>query len=188
MILKIPTGTKSLLFGVHCFWLHPLFVALAWWKLYGFPNRKEYWVAFYVHDIGYWGCEKMDDEEGEFHPLAGAELMHKWFDDKQRNLDHHKWYDFCLFHSRFLAKKYNAQYSKLCVADKYASILYPWWLYKILGNLSGEIHEYVTGAGNGKYASETGIADTQREWWDEFKKYMAMWVVEYKDIKKDVHT
>lgn len=168
-----------------------------------------------MHDIGYWGCEKMDDEKGELHPIAGAELMHKWFDKpKQIQLTYEKeigewkkvyrkmyglkfeatifipntWYDFTLYHSRFLAKKAGAQYSKLCVADKYASILYPWWLYKILGNLSGEIHEYVTGAGNGKYASETGIADTQREWWDEFKKYMAMWVVEYKDIKKDVHT
>ena len=30
-------GTKSLLFGAHQFVLHPLFLALAWWKLYGFP-------------------------------------------------------------------------------------------------------------------------------------------------------
>jgi hypothetical protein len=30
-------GTKSVLFGAHCFFLHPWFVAAAWWRLYGFP-------------------------------------------------------------------------------------------------------------------------------------------------------
>jgi hypothetical protein len=27
-------GTKSVLFGAHCFLLHPWFVAAGWWKLY----------------------------------------------------------------------------------------------------------------------------------------------------------
>lgn len=52
------TGTKSVLFGAHCFFIHPLFVALAWWKLFGFPWDPRLWVAFFVHDLGYWGCEK----------------------------------------------------------------------------------------------------------------------------------
>jgi hypothetical protein len=30
-------GTKCVLAGAHCFFLSPWFVALAWWKLYGFP-------------------------------------------------------------------------------------------------------------------------------------------------------
>ena len=30
-------GTKSVLAGARCFFLHPWFVALAWWKLCGFP-------------------------------------------------------------------------------------------------------------------------------------------------------
>ncbi len=30
-------GTKSILFGVHNLVIHPVPVALAWWKLYGFP-------------------------------------------------------------------------------------------------------------------------------------------------------
>ena len=30
-------GTKSVLAGTRCFFLHPWFAALAWWKLYGFP-------------------------------------------------------------------------------------------------------------------------------------------------------
>jgi hypothetical protein len=31
-------GTKSVLFGAHCFLVHWFFVALGWWKLYGFRN------------------------------------------------------------------------------------------------------------------------------------------------------
>ena len=30
-------GTKSVLFGVHAVWIHPFFVAWAWWRLFGFP-------------------------------------------------------------------------------------------------------------------------------------------------------
>lgn len=31
-------GTKSVLFGVHQFALHPLFIALGWWKAFGFAR------------------------------------------------------------------------------------------------------------------------------------------------------
>lgn len=30
-------GTKSVLFGAHCFFIHPVFVAIAWIKLFGWP-------------------------------------------------------------------------------------------------------------------------------------------------------
>ena len=30
-------GTKSVLAGAHCFFLHPVVRGLALWKLYGFP-------------------------------------------------------------------------------------------------------------------------------------------------------
>ena len=66
-------GTKSVLFGAHQFLIHPPFVALAWWKLYGFPFDPRLWVAFYVHDIGYLGKPNMDGSEGESHvELGGA--------------------------------------------------------------------------------------------------------------------
>ena len=48
-------GTRSVLFGAHAFWLHPWFVAAAWWKLYGFPWDPRLWVAFFLHDLGYFG-------------------------------------------------------------------------------------------------------------------------------------
>ena len=60
-------GTKSILFGAHCFFLHPWFVALGWWKLYGFPFDPRLWVAFAVHDFGYIGKPNMDGKEGETH-------------------------------------------------------------------------------------------------------------------------
>ena len=67
-------GTKSVLFGAHCFFLHPWFVAAAWWRLYGFPWDPRLWVAFFVHDIGYLGKPNMDGPEGESHPELGARI------------------------------------------------------------------------------------------------------------------
>ncbi len=73
-------GTKSVLFGAHQFLLHPLFVALAWTRLYGFPWDPRLWVAFFVHDLGYWGKPNMDGPEGEEHPFLGARIMQRLFD------------------------------------------------------------------------------------------------------------
>lgn len=39
-------GTKSVLFGAHCFFLHPLFVALAWARLYGVPREWRLYLPF----------------------------------------------------------------------------------------------------------------------------------------------
>ena len=70
------TGTKSILFGVHCFLLHTVFVAIAWIKLYGFPFDPRIWIAFFVHDLGYIGKHDMDGVQGETHPERGAKIMH----------------------------------------------------------------------------------------------------------------
>jgi hypothetical protein len=34
-------GTRSVLLGAHCFFLHPFFIAYAWWKLYVFRGVRE---------------------------------------------------------------------------------------------------------------------------------------------------
>jgi hypothetical protein len=73
-------GTKSVLYGAHCFLIHPIFVAAAWIKLYGFPWDPRLWIAFFVHDLGYWGKPNMDGSEGETHPELGAKIMHFLFD------------------------------------------------------------------------------------------------------------
>lgn len=77
-------GTKSLLYGFHCFFIHPFFVALGWWSAYGFPWDPRLWVCFLVHDWGYWGKPNMDGPEGETHPELGAAIVHWLFDAGSR--------------------------------------------------------------------------------------------------------
>ena len=201
-------GTKSVLFGVHCFFIHPFYVAKAWKILYPDEKRKlQHWVAFFVHDLGYIGCEKMDDEKGEMHPYFGANIMHKLFDYNPKNIGIKKgklyqyvidnyepyfdyWYEFTLYHSRFLAKKNNAQYSKLCVADKLAITLTPKWLYLICANLTGEIKEYMKDSSrnsNGLIEPENKFKlKNQLKWKKSVDEYVTKWVEEHKDLKEDL--
>jgi hypothetical protein len=174
------TGTKSVLFGAHCLLLHPWFVALAWWKLYGFPWDPRIWVAFFVHDLGYIGKPNMDGEEGELHPYWGAFIMGFLFGKP--------WFDFTLYHSRFLAKKQGAQYSRLCVADKYAFILTPSWLYLPMVNWTGEIKEYMKLAKAGKYEHARLSIQNQRDWHRDVCLYMQEWIDHHKELKEDIMT
>ena len=84
------TGTKSVLFGAHCFFIHPWFVAAAWWKLYGFPRDPRLWIAFFVHDLGYLGKPNMDGVEGETHIELGARIM-RWFDRGIPDYEYYEW-------------------------------------------------------------------------------------------------
>lgn len=197
-------GTKSLLFGVHQFAIHPWFVAYSWWKLYGFPWDPRLWVAFFVHDWGYWGCRDMDGPEGEYHPKVGAYIMSWLFDlgypawyrtyDSYHGvftapeIQYGYWGNFVYTHSRFLAKKIGRPYSKLCVADKLCIVVTPAWLYFALGALSGEIDEYLERARTGKYKSmNIGTLD-KRLWYRDMRVYLLKWVEEHKDCKEDTWT
>ena len=126
-------GTKSVLFGAHCFFLHPWFVAMGWWKLYGFPFDPRLWCAFFLHDIGYLGKPNMDGPEGERHVEFGAWLMSILFDRREhrrivtplmmrspfgRAVFLGYWGQLCLFHSRYYAKLVGGEPSRLCFADK----------------------------------------------------------------------
>lgn len=177
-------GTKSVLFGAHCFLIHPFFVLISWWKLYGFPWDPRLWIAFFVHDLGYLGKPNMDGDEGETHVELGAKIM-SIFDYKYiiRNIhtiyrdypyytkrgykevysigefslimrNTKNWSNFSRYHSRFYAKKENVQPSKLCFADKYAICLEPSWLYLPRVNWTGEIHEYMKLAESRNLAGE----------------------------------
>jgi hypothetical protein len=129
-------GTKSLLFGAHQFLIHPLFVALAWIKLYGFPWDPRLWVAFFVHDLGYWGCADLDGPRGKYHPLLGAKIMNWLFDRKGKG---DFWFYFMACHSRTLAQTIpGAIPSRLCYADKISLELTPSWLWLFCARLSGE--------------------------------------------------
>jgi hypothetical protein len=217
-------GTKSVLFGAHCFFLHPWFVAWAWWKLYGFPWDPRLWVAFFIHDLGYWGSPNMDGEEGERHPEWAARVMTRLFDwrpgpglvyaggalfewrvcfqdwDSDQDFLLGPWGQLVLFHSRFYAKANRAQPSRLCIADKLAVALEPWWLYLPRVNLTGEIDEYMELAkarvekGEGKYAGEKKYASmhlstaSQREWFNAMTAYLRKWVEEHRDGRPDTWT
>lgn len=234
-------GTKSVLFGAHCFFIHPFFVALAWWRLYGFPWDPRLWVAFFVHDLGYLGKPNMDGAEGEEHPWLGAKIMAALFDSRHaavaslaaellrdeaeclkegysingewvitddadveaenRHDCYHAtadaldrlghWHSFTLYHSRFMAKKHGRHFSRLCVADKLATVLMPAWLYLLLTNLTGEVHEYMDVAHHregGKYAHEIRVLGSQREWFDSMCAYMCRWIEEHRDGRADTWT
>lgn len=197
-------GTKSVLFGAHQFIIHPLFVAYAWWKLYGFPIDPRLWVAFFVHDLGYWGKPNMDGPEGETHPFLGAKIM-GWFDrwgEKRTGQQEHpyyvSWYCFSFYHSRFMAKKYDVKYSRLCVADKLAISLEPWWFYIPRVWLSGELKEYLEIAAHkeSKYSGEPWQKHTQslkadgsvRGWFRAVCWYLDKWAYDHRNMKEDTWT
>ncbi len=162
-------GTKSLLFGVHQFLLHPLSVAVSWWKLYGFPRDPRVWVAFFVHDIGYWGKPNMDGPEGEGHVELGGRIMDFLFGPR--------WGDFCRRHSRTYAHAHGKPVSRLCVADKFSLCITPGPLYLFLASLSGEISEYMArDMENPKYL-ESGLDPHSRKSWHNFVKgRLTRWV------------
>lgn len=158
-------GTKSLLFGVHQFFFHPIFVALAWRRIYGaWPARLPVWVAFLVHDWGYWGCPEMDGLKGKRHPLLGARIMERFFGAE--------WGRFCKYHSRSLARIDGADPSPLCAPDKLAILFYPRWLYLLLARASGELYEYLRNA-DSPAGRAVGIdASTPQRWFDTVRVYM----------------
>jgi len=190
-------GTRSVLFGAHCFFLHPLFVALAWWRLYGFPFDPRLWVAFFVHDLGYLGKPNMDGAEGEEHPWLGAKIMNVLFDDTapfvaivdwQRPLQ--RWFDFTLYHSRFLAKRHGRPHSRLCVADKLAFTLEPAWLYLPRVALTGELREYMSHHADGmRYGDGSASAHCGAwQWHAEVCRHLRAWVAEHRDGRRDTWT
>jgi hypothetical protein len=73
-------GTKSVIFGVHAVWIHPFFVAWAWYQLNGFPWDFRLWVAFFVHDAGYLFKRDMEGFDGQRHVLLGGRIMGWLFD------------------------------------------------------------------------------------------------------------
>lgn len=180
-------GSRSVLYGAHCFFIHPLFVALAWWRLYGFPFDYRLWVAFFVHDLGYWGCENMDGEEGEQHPYLGAFLMSRFDEPFPYNGDapgNLTWYNFTLYHSRFLARHHDRVFSKLCVADKLAAALEPRWFYLLRVIVTGEIKEYMAlhQDPNSKYGPKSRVLNTRWEWCTYMQNFCRRWAYAHKDI------
>ena len=181
-------GTKSVLFGAHCFGIHFLFVAVAWWKLYGFPWDPRLWLAFFLHDVGYLQKPNMDGPEGERHVELGARIMGRIFGSS--------WRDLCLCHSRYYAKRLGCHFSRLCVADKLAFVMTPAWLYIPMTRATGELREYMDRAaerqaGGDKFtAEESALLDSHNPnlWLQGLKSYTRRWVEQHRDGRRDTWT
>ena len=89
-----------------------------------------------------------------------------------------------------MAKKYGVLYSRLCVADKLAIALEPWWFYLPRVILSGEIYEYMARSRgkDAKYAHMHLATGTKRGWFRACTRYLRQWVDEHRDIKEDTWT
>jgi hypothetical protein len=188
-------GTKSVLFGAHQFAIHPWFVALAWWKLYGFPWDPRLWVAFVVHDLGYIGKPNMDGPEGEEHVILGAAIMQRLFGRWEKHVDWSHvgvmmtngsrlwmgpWAQLALFHSRYYAKKHKMPFSRLCVADKLSFALTPRWLYLPLVRATGELDEYLRNAQRSESTNWRPTGYDANLWHAALCKYMCEWVEAHK--------
>ncbi len=204
-------GSRTVLWGYHTFWLHPWFVALGWFRVgYGVPWDPRLWVAFMVHDLGYWGSPNLDGPEGEQHPEWGARVMERWFDAHRligrwgswrwlvsmvcdriwgdiKTLPYNapSWYMFCRYHSRFLARADGKRYSVLCVADKQAMLLYPRWLFLLLVRSTGEVREYIQTANRKGEVEETEVID---RWYTNVMAYTQRWVTRHRDGRADTMT
>jgi len=149
-------GTKSLLFGIHNIVIHPIVVCIAWHRIFNkHPNWKEL-VCIIIHDWGYWGCATMDGDDGNLHPCWAAGVVRKWWGPR--------YWELCLYHSRHIAHQDYVTPSKLCYADKLSFCIMPWWLYVMLGLLTGEIYEYREQT---ERIGVTSVSLTWRQWFDE---------------------
>lgn len=171
-------GTKTLLFGVHGFFIHPILVLIAWVKIYHeFPSWREL-VCIIIHDWGYWGKTTLKDKDGDNHPEFGANLAGKWFGKE--------WHDFVLGHSNFYIIRHGVSRSKLLAPDKYWHCIIPIWFYKIISVPSGEWNHYrsVTNA------RQVGpLTDSDEMWWKKIQdrcreKVNGTFTIDYGKLEK----
>jgi len=127
-------GQKSLLFGAHQLILHSILVGVAWRRLYlRWPLPWE-WACIFIHDIGYWHTNDFTSLEARNHPFLGARIARRWFGTKG--------FDLVVGHSSRAAKIHKLPISKMCAADKMASLLMPRRLYLWLTHNTGELQQY----------------------------------------------
>jgi hypothetical protein len=103
------------------------------------------WLAFIIHDWGYWGMKDMDGP-GDNHPIWAATKILNWDLADYLVLE-------VLYHSRFMVRKYGREPSRLCWADKLGTAMMPSFLWAVLARLSGEGFIYID---NQKYEINKG--------------------------------
>lgn len=161
-------GTKSVLFGVHQFILHPLLLAIGWWKAYGFAQ-----VEIGAREVRDWQVDGSGRRwRDTYRVRVSASLLsprlwlaffvHDIGYISKPNMDGAEgethpelgarimravcgepWGEFCLTHSRYYAKRLGRPVSPLCIADKWVILLEPSWLYLPRARASGELAEFL---------------------------------------------
>jgi len=168
-------GTKSLLWGAHAFFLHPFQVGWGWRRLWKFPWDPRLWVCFFFHDVGYIMRDQMDGDGSEEHVILGAEIV--------RSICGPEYADECCRHSREWCRRWGQPVSRLCLADKMAFVLAPWWLYLPMTRLTGELDEYMRRSREehrlGGYTEEERelvFDGGRRAWLKGLQSYTLRWV------------
>ncbi len=150
-------GTKSVLWGVHCFAIHPIVVALAWRKYHGkWPQHLTEWVAIVCHDLGYWGCPEIDGPCGKQHPWRSAHIAEKVMKHvfRRGKAEQIATVMHVLGHSRSFCKEFGFAMSPLCAPDKLSVLFEPSWFYFLRAKLSGELPEFVANAARFGYVKD----------------------------------
>ena len=169
-------GTKSLIAGAHSLLVHPVAVAWAWRRLWGFPWDPRIWAACFLHDIGYIGRDEMDGPSGEEHVVLGARIMGWLFGPK--------WARECYCHSRYWSRRMALPVSRLGLADKMAFAMMPAWLYIPMARWTGELAEYMERSRD-RQAGDRSFTDEEialirssdaREWLRGLQAYTLRWV------------
>lgn len=143
MKFALNVGTKSVLFGVHCFFWHPITVAAGWWLYHGrMPNRLHEWLAIIFHDVGYIGCSDMDGPSGVSHPHRSAQPFVR-LASRVPSAGFVYTAGLIYGHSRSFAAKHGLPTSSLYAPDKLCVLFDPSWFYLLRARLSGEIWEYI---------------------------------------------
>jgi hypothetical protein len=148
-------GTKSMLMGVHAFWIHPWFVLAAWRRIYRTTPTWSEVVAIFFHD-SYWGLADIDGDEGKQHPRLGAKLARMFGGRRAQEL--------ALFHSRSFSFGADRNPSPLSAPDKFSFLLEPEWFYKFRATLSGELREFQNNA-----VEREGLKESE-SWYMHYKR------------------
>jgi hypothetical protein len=111
-------GTKSIICGCHSP-IHSIIVTISWKKIYG--KWPKFWqlVCIFLHDIGHYGLDYLDNfEEKKIHWKLGAKIGGLIYGNKG--------YNFLAGHCDYSNRSRSALYK----ADKYSWLIAPrWWLW-----------------------------------------------------------
>ena len=113
----ISQGTISVLFGCHSP-IHSILVCFAWWKVNKCWPKPWEIVCIFLHDIGHWGKQYLDDPEQKAeHWRLGARIADRLFGEEGYRLTA----GHCSASPVISSMRYPDKYSWLIAPD--------WWLW-----------------------------------------------------------